>query len=162
MHHPRAPAPQVTALQIAALKRLRKGMSLFILDRTGGGSAKAVAKALAERGFGRVYVIKGGFQGWQVGRVWKLPWAVQLCVGGVGGAHDQGRLPELAGGVGGEGFQGGREGWEAAQVGRRGVGASAALTFVSLLWHHVSAPSSAAPCRSPCRPASCGSSLPTW
>ena len=84
MHHPRAPAPQVTALQIAALKRLRKGMSLFILDRTGGGSAKAGAKALAERGCGRVYVITGGFQGWQVGRVWKLPWAVQLCVGGVG------------------------------------------------------------------------------
>ena len=51
----------MTALQIAALKRLRPSMSLFMLDRTGGGSAKAVAKALAERGFGRVYVIKGGF-----------------------------------------------------------------------------------------------------
>ena len=68
MHTLPAPPPQVTALQIAALKRLRKGMSLFILDRSGGGSAKAVAKALAERGFGRVYVIKGGFAGWQVGR----------------------------------------------------------------------------------------------
>lgn len=60
---------KVTALQIAALKRLRPGMSLFMLDRTGGGSAKAVAKALAERGFGRVYVIKGGFQGWQASKL---------------------------------------------------------------------------------------------
>ena len=58
--------PQVTALQIAALKRLSRGNRLLLLDRNGGGAAKAVARALAERGFGRVYVIKGGFQGWQV------------------------------------------------------------------------------------------------
>lgn len=53
---------QVTALQIAALKRLSGSSTIFLLDRTGSGTAKAVAKALAGRGFGRVFLIKGGFQ----------------------------------------------------------------------------------------------------
>ena len=53
---------QVTALQIAALKRLGKGNKILLLDRSGGGAAKAVARALSERGFGRVFVIRGGFQ----------------------------------------------------------------------------------------------------
>lgn len=61
------PTVQVTALQIAALRRLGRGDRILLLDRSGGGPAKAVARALAERGFGRVFVIKGGFQGWQVG-----------------------------------------------------------------------------------------------
>lgn len=55
---------KVTALQIAALKRLSGSSTIFLLDRTGSGTAKAVAKALAGRGFGRVFLIKGGFQGW--------------------------------------------------------------------------------------------------
>ena len=54
----------VTALQIAALKRLGKGSSIYLLDRS-GGTAKQVAKELASRGFGRVFVVAGGFQGWQ-------------------------------------------------------------------------------------------------
>lgn len=60
----------MTALQIAALKRLSRGSRLLVLDRNGGGGgAKAVARALAERGFGKVYVIKGGFQGWQASKL---------------------------------------------------------------------------------------------
>lgn len=55
---------KVTALQIAALKRLGRTNTVYILDRSGSGTAKAVAKALAARGFGRVYVITGGFNGW--------------------------------------------------------------------------------------------------
>lgn len=55
---------KVTALQIAALKRLGGGSTVFLMDRTGSGAAKAVAKELAGRGVGRVYLIKGGFQGW--------------------------------------------------------------------------------------------------
>ncbi|KAL4447383.1 hypothetical protein ABPG77_007416 [Micractinium sp. CCAP 211/92] len=55
---------KVTALQIAALKRLTSGSTILLMDRSGSGTAKAVAKALAARGFGRVYIIKGGFQGW--------------------------------------------------------------------------------------------------
>ena len=47
---------------IAALKRLSGSSTIFLLDRTGSGTAKAVAKALAGRGFGRVFLIKGGFQ----------------------------------------------------------------------------------------------------
>ena len=75
-----ATAPQVTALQIAALKRLGKGNKILLLDRS-GGAAKAVARALAERGFGRVFVIKGGFQvGCLDGRhVWGYVW--QACFG---------------------------------------------------------------------------------
>ena len=54
----------VTALQVAALKRLGPGSTVLLLDRSGSGTARAVAKALAARGFGRVFVIKGGFNGW--------------------------------------------------------------------------------------------------
>lgn len=53
---------QVTALQIASLKRIGRGTRVLLLDRN-GASAKAVAKELARRGFGRVYVIEGGFDG---------------------------------------------------------------------------------------------------
>ncbi|EFN57939.1 hypothetical protein CHLNCDRAFT_142036 [Chlorella variabilis] len=55
---------QVTALQVAALKRLSPGSKVLLMDRNGGGPARAVAKELAARGFGRVFVIKGGFNGW--------------------------------------------------------------------------------------------------
>jgi len=50
---------QVTALQIAALKRLGRGSKVVLLDRFGNVS-KSVAKELARRGFGRVYVVAGG------------------------------------------------------------------------------------------------------
>ncbi|KAI8465256.1 MAG: hypothetical protein J3K34DRAFT_454792 [Monoraphidium minutum] len=54
---------QVTALQVAALKRVSKGMRVILLDRN-GSSSKAVARELAKRGFGRVFVVDGGFDGW--------------------------------------------------------------------------------------------------
>ncbi|KIZ04855.1 hypothetical protein MNEG_3102 [Monoraphidium neglectum] len=53
---------QVTAIQIASLKRLGRGSKVLLLDRT-GSTAKTVAKELSKRGFGRVYVIDGGFDG---------------------------------------------------------------------------------------------------
>ncbi|KAI8472055.1 MAG: hypothetical protein J3K34DRAFT_415554 [Monoraphidium minutum] len=53
---------QVTALQIASLKRLGRGTKVMLLDRN-GSTAKAVAKELAKRGFGRAFVIDGGFDG---------------------------------------------------------------------------------------------------
>ena len=87
----------MTALQIAALKRLGKGNKILVLDRSGGSTAKAVARALAERGFGRVFVIKGGFQV-GLGGVVCLGW-VAVVVSSVGEALlwpracDQGRLP---------------------------------------------------------------------
>jgi rhodanese-related sulfurtransferase len=56
------PRPQVTAIQIASLKRLGRGSKVLLLDRT-GSTAKTVAKELSKRGFGRVYVIDGGFDG---------------------------------------------------------------------------------------------------
>ena len=106
-----ATAPQVTALQIAALKRLGKGNKILLLDRS-GGAAKAVARALAERGFGRVFVIKGGFQvgclGWEAcfggvgvgGRVWGRVWEASFVLSGAVPCEcvfatlcHQGRLP---------------------------------------------------------------------
>jgi rhodanese-related sulfurtransferase len=55
-------ALQVTALQIAALKRIGRGSKVLLLDRF-GNTSKAVAKELARRGFGRVFVVAGGFDG---------------------------------------------------------------------------------------------------
>lgn len=49
---------QVTALQIAALKRIGRGSKVVLLDRFGNVS-KAVAKELSRRGFGRVFVVSG-------------------------------------------------------------------------------------------------------
>jgi rhodanese-related sulfurtransferase len=53
---------QVTALQIANLKRLSKSSTLLLLDKN-GGQAKAVAKALGARGFSKVFIVQGGFEG---------------------------------------------------------------------------------------------------
>lgn len=49
---------QITALQIGALKRIGRGTKVLLLDRY-GSQAKAVAKDLSRRGFGRVYVVAG-------------------------------------------------------------------------------------------------------
>ena len=53
----------MTVLQIAALKKVNKGTTVLLMDKNGGG-AKAVAKELSGRGFRRIFVINGGFQGW--------------------------------------------------------------------------------------------------
>ncbi|KAF6254588.1 hypothetical protein COO60DRAFT_1703264 [Scenedesmus sp. NREL 46B-D3] len=53
---------QITALQIAALKKIGRGSKIVLLDRYGNAS-KAVAKELSRRGFGRVFVVAGGFDG---------------------------------------------------------------------------------------------------
>jgi rhodanese-related sulfurtransferase len=55
---------QITALQIAALKRIGRGTKVLLLDRF-GNTSKTVAKELSRRGFGRVYVVAGGFDGRQ-------------------------------------------------------------------------------------------------
>ena len=49
-------------MQIASLKKVGKGSTIYLLDRYGKG-AKDVAKALTKRGFGKVYVVYGGFDG---------------------------------------------------------------------------------------------------
>jgi rhodanese-related sulfurtransferase len=59
---------KITAMQIAALKRLNKGTSLYLMDKN-GGVAKAVARELASRGFNKVFVINNGFSGWQRDRL---------------------------------------------------------------------------------------------
>lgn len=59
---------KITGMQIAALKRLSKGSPIFILDRN-GGTAKAVAREIAARGYGKVFVVTGGFSGWQRDRL---------------------------------------------------------------------------------------------
>ena len=59
---------KITGMQIAALKRLSKSSPVFILDRN-GSTAKAVAREIAARGFSKVFVISGGFSGWQRDRL---------------------------------------------------------------------------------------------
>lgn len=54
---------QMTVLQIAALKRVKKRTRILLLDKN-GGTAKDIAKALTSRGYKRVFVISGGFSSW--------------------------------------------------------------------------------------------------
>ena len=54
----------MTALQIAALKKISKKSEIYIMDKNGSISG-AVARQVAARGFGKVHVVKGGFSAWQ-------------------------------------------------------------------------------------------------
>lgn len=53
----------LTALKVANLKGVKRGTKVYLLDANGGDAPK-VAKALTAQGFGKVYVIQGGFNGW--------------------------------------------------------------------------------------------------
>ncbi|GFR43580.1 hypothetical protein Agub_g4677 [Astrephomene gubernaculifera] len=53
---------QTTALQIAALRRINTASKIILLDRY-GPNAEAVARELAKKGYGRVFVVSGGFDG---------------------------------------------------------------------------------------------------
>lgn len=87
---------KITGMQIAALKRLNKGDAIFLLDRN-GGVAKAVARELASRGFGKVYVISGGFSGWTRDRLGTKMAAtvsrVEVILPGVGTRSSTRQLP---------------------------------------------------------------------
>ena len=52
----------LTALQIASLKRVSSGTKVVLLDRY-GPAARAVAKELSRKGFGKVYTVQGEEQG---------------------------------------------------------------------------------------------------
>lgn len=58
----------ITAMQIAALKKISKSTEIFIMDKNGSVSG-AVAKQLSSRGFSKVFVVKGGFGAWQKERL---------------------------------------------------------------------------------------------
>ena len=53
----------MTALQIAALKKVSKKSELYIMDKNGSVSG-AVARQVAAKGFSNVRVVKGGFSAW--------------------------------------------------------------------------------------------------
>jgi rhodanese-related sulfurtransferase len=53
---------QVTALQVAALKKIGKGTKVILLDRYGPAAA-TVARELNAKGYSKVFVISGGFDG---------------------------------------------------------------------------------------------------
>lgn len=55
---------KVTAMQVAALKKIGKGSTIFLMDRN-GASAKSVARELSKKGFKKAFVVSGGFSGWQ-------------------------------------------------------------------------------------------------
>ena len=54
----------LTALKVASLKGVKRGSKVLILDNNGGSDATKVAKALAAQGFGKAFVVQGGFNGW--------------------------------------------------------------------------------------------------
>ena len=58
----------ITAMQIAALKKVSKSTEIFIMDKNGSVSG-AVAKQLSARGFSKVFIVKGGFGAWQKERL---------------------------------------------------------------------------------------------
>lgn len=62
-----------TAIQIAALKKLSRGNTLYLLD-SNGTVARAVAKELAKRGFSRAFVINGGCQAWVAAKLRTRNW----------------------------------------------------------------------------------------
>jgi len=53
----------MTVLQIAALKKVKKGTKVLLMDKN-GSVAKDVAKGLNSKGYKKVFVISGGFNGW--------------------------------------------------------------------------------------------------
>lgn len=53
----------MTIVQIAALKKVKKGTRVLLLDKN-GSVAKDIAKGLNGRGYKKVFVIDGGFNGW--------------------------------------------------------------------------------------------------
>lgn len=74
---------QVTALQIASLKRVGKGTKIVLLDRY-GPVARQVAKELSSKGFGKVFTIAGGFDG---GKGWvQSKLQIKPVAGSYGGA----------------------------------------------------------------------------
>ena len=54
----------LTATKIASLKGVKRSTKVLVLDSNGRGDAPKVAKALGGQGFGKVYVVEGGFNGW--------------------------------------------------------------------------------------------------
>lgn len=63
------PPPQLTAIEIAALKQLNRGQTLYILDTDGSTTARPVARQLTKRGFGKTFVIAGGAVNWANSRL---------------------------------------------------------------------------------------------
>eukprot|EP00884_Botryococcus_braunii_P022393 jgi/Botrbrau1/8838/Bobra.0335s0025.1 len=63
LRNPGALETTVTALEIAQLKRVSKGTTVLLLDKSGSQS-KAVARELSSKGFRNIYVISGGFNAW--------------------------------------------------------------------------------------------------
>ncbi len=53
---------QVTAEEVASLKKVGKGSTLLLLDNN-NGRAKDVAKRLASKGFRRAFTVANGFKG---------------------------------------------------------------------------------------------------
>lgn len=54
----------MTALQVAALKKISKASEVYLMDKN-GSSSKVVARKLASKGFKNVYVVNGGYSAWQ-------------------------------------------------------------------------------------------------
>lgn len=56
---------ETTGLQIANLKRLKKGNTVVIMDEGNSRVAGIIARRLAKEGYGNTYILKGGFGEWK-------------------------------------------------------------------------------------------------
>ncbi|CAG9464038.1 unnamed protein product [Pedinophyceae sp. YPF-701] len=63
LRNPEAVETAITAMQVAALKKARKNGPVIVLDQS-GSTAVNVAKQLSARGYGKVFVVQGGFKAW--------------------------------------------------------------------------------------------------
>lgn len=54
---------QVTAVKLASLKSIKKGKTVILLDQQ-GKQATRIAKELSSKGYGKVFIVKGGFLSW--------------------------------------------------------------------------------------------------
>jgi hypothetical protein len=62
----------IAHVQIANLRRVSRSNAVILMD-SNGGTARAVAKELTGRGFGNVFVLAGGFRGWQASKLETRP-----------------------------------------------------------------------------------------
>ncbi|GAB4818558.1 hypothetical protein N2152v2_005604 [Parachlorella kessleri] len=65
---------ELTAVEIAALKKVNKGTTMYLMG-SNGSMCKSVAKELGRRGFGKVYIVSGGYQAWSNAKLRTKPWS---------------------------------------------------------------------------------------
>ncbi|KAI3438913.1 hypothetical protein D9Q98_001327 [Chlorella vulgaris] len=85
---------EMTAVQIAGLKRAGTSKTLYLMDERGTGPAKEVAKQLRKRGFTRAFVVSGGSNAWIASKLSTRPWDMPALL--PESAQSQGKTDDAA------------------------------------------------------------------